>query len=677
MVVTPDTHDRRARLLNAARRRAAIDHPHLLRARVGRDAHGQVGMVMERCSAPRLSQLVSAGALTPSASIVVVGSVASAVHTLTSHGLVARDLTPDRILVHRRAGVLLADHGIPLDLVGRGTQADDPWLAYRSPEELKGRTPDERSSVYSLGAILLLCVTGAEPPDPRVPAPRRRIPGVSTALEKVIRRAMARQPGRRYPNSVALARAAYAAVRRGEHAENGRASAEPEPSATRRPPRRVGRDTAQGAPSDGSPHLKQAGRPSPLVEALSRPRAVAALAPGGSSHGETPALIVTLKNGGRSSAPPSERHAAGTQANRPPQHGRGSVARAKRAHTAERAARRAIRATRTSLTHCTDTGRSALARARGPAGSPTARDAFRAQTMMLTTLGLLAAAGALGTQVISDDETPPRPFTMSAGALSVRIPPGWRQTSLPEGRFGSLSESLAAAPAGRGDVALTVGVIREPVPAESELSSLWPAGSEAVTARLGRLQVSRYAGTPAGRGMTGTAYVLHTTGPSVLITCRAPVGDRALAACARAASTVRLRGERPVPPAVMERRAQAVRATLSTLSAERLVARRRIAAAPLADEQAALARGLQLSYEKAWGRVLETGMPGAEIGDLLTGLGDAAAAYRAVATAISRGDQPGYDEARTAVEQAEQVVWGSAAELAVRDAGDTSATDQP
>ena len=326
---------------------------------------------------------------------------------------------------------------------------------------------------------------------------------------------------------------------------------------------------------------------------------------------------------------------------------------------------------------CFDAARSAFARARGTAGSPTAREAFRAQTMMLTTLGLLALAGALGTHVISDDETPSRPFTMSAGALSVRVPAGWRQTDLPEGRFGSLSESLAAAPAGRGDVALTVGVIREPAAAERGLSRLWPAGSEAVTARLGRLQVSRYAGTPPGRGMTGAAYVLHTTGPAVLITCRAPMGDRALAACAEAASTVRLRGERPVPPALMERRARAVRATLSTLSAERLVARRRIAAAPLADEQAALAQGLQLSYEKARGRVLEIGMPGAETGDLLTGLGDAAAAYRAVATAISLGDQPGYDEARTAVEQAEQVVWGSAAELAVREARDTSATDQP
>lgn len=658
-------------------------------------------MVIERCSAPRLSQLVSAGALTPSASIVVLGSVASAVHTLTSHGLVARDLTPDRILVHRRAGVLLADHGIPLDLVARGTQADDPWLAYRSPEELKGRTPDERSSVYSLGAILLLCVTGTEPPDPRVPAPRRRIPGVSTALEKVIRRAMARQPARRYPNAVALARAAYVAVRRGDHTENGRASAEPEPSATPRRPQRAGRDTAQGVPSDGSRPLRHARRPtaarmpgrvarplterggqtpaSPLVEALSRPRAVAALSPGdGSSHGETPSLIATLKKGVGRSAPTSQRQAAGIQANQAPEHehGRGRVARAERARRAERAALRAIGATRTSLTRCTDTARSALARAGGTAGSPTARDAFRAQTMMLTTLGLLAVAGALGAQVMTGDETPSRPFTMSAGALSVRVPAGWRQTDLPEGRLGSSSESLAAAPAGRGDVALTVGVIREAVAARG-LSRLWPAGSEAVTVRLGRLQVSRYAGARFGPGMTGSAYVLHTTGPSVLITCRAPVGDRALAACAEAGSTVRLRGERPVPPAVIERRAQTVRATLLTLSAERLVARRRIAAAPLADEQAALARDLQLSYEKAWGRVLEIGTPGAEIGHLLTGLGDAAAGYRAVATAISLGDQPGYDEARRAVGQAEQVVWGSAAELAVRDAHDSSAADQP
>ena len=212
MVVTLETQDPRRRLVDAARRRATIQHPHLVRARVGRDAHGRVSIVMERCSAPRLSQLLAAGALTPTASITVLGCVASAVRALTSHGLVPRDLTPDRILVDRRSGVLLADHGIPLDLVTREAPADDPWLPYRSPEELKGRTPISAAACTPLVPMALLCMTGTEPPDPRLPAPRRRIQGLSPALDKVIKRAMARQPARRYPDAIALARAAHGAV---------------------------------------------------------------------------------------------------------------------------------------------------------------------------------------------------------------------------------------------------------------------------------------------------------------------------------------------------------------------------------------------------------------------------------------------------------------------------------
>jgi hypothetical protein len=55
--------------------------------------------------------------------------------------------------------------------------------------------------------------------------------------------------------------------------------------------------------------------------------------------------------------------------------------------------------------------------------------------------------------------------------------------------------------------------------------------------------------------------------------------------------------------------------------------------------------------------VQRVGMPGPEAEELRTALGEAAAAYGSLATAISAGDQPGYDEARAAVGEAEAVIW--------------------
>jgi hypothetical protein len=297
------------------------------------------------------------------------------------------------------------------------------------------------------------------------------------------------------------------------------------------------------------------------------------------------------------------------------------------------------------------------------AGASLTRAAFHVQSMTLATLGLLAAAAALSAHVMTDGEQPLRAPTLSAGELTLRAPLGWERTRLPTARLGSLSGSLAAAPPGRVDIALTAGVIREPAATRRELRQVPPRGTEPAIVRLGRLEVSRYSGLGPRPGTTGTAYVVDTTGPSILIMCEAPAigGRRALRACGRAADTARVRGERPVPVRVARGRRSAVRTALADLSAERLAARNRIAAAELADEQAAAARALQVSYEQTWGRVLEIDMPGPETADLLAVLGDAAAAYGAMATAISSGDQPGYDDARAAVYEAEAALWGRTA----------------
>lgn len=57
-----------------------------------------------------------------------------------------------------------------------------------------------------------------------------------------------------------------------------------------------------------------------------------------------------------------------------------------------------------------------------------------------------------------------------------------------------------------------------------------------------------------------------------------------------------------------------------------------------------------------------------ETADLLAVLGDAAAAYGAMATAISSGDQPGYDDARAGVYEAEAALWSETGQFGLRPA---------
>ena len=139
--------------------------------------------------------------------------LASAVEALARKGLVARELNPDAVLVHRRRGAILTDYGMPPGLIGPTTVRRDANGAYRSPEEREGRELTARSSVYSLGALLVSALTAAPAPEHLGPHQARRTRDVPPTIESVIAQAMATDPARRYADVTEMARAAVEVVR--------------------------------------------------------------------------------------------------------------------------------------------------------------------------------------------------------------------------------------------------------------------------------------------------------------------------------------------------------------------------------------------------------------------------------------------------------------------------------
>ncbi len=98
--------------------------------------------------------------------------------------------------------------------------------AYMSPEQARGDELDERSDQYSLGVILFQLFTGRLPFDgdtamqtammhlnEPVPSPRRLNPDISSAVERVILTALAKDPEARFPSVKALNTAFQAALR--------------------------------------------------------------------------------------------------------------------------------------------------------------------------------------------------------------------------------------------------------------------------------------------------------------------------------------------------------------------------------------------------------------------------------------------------------------------------------
>jgi serine/threonine-protein kinase len=92
--------------------------------------------------------------------------------------------------------------------------------AFMPPEQARGDRVDHRADVYAVGAILYTALTGQRPFERESPAetllavlagepkrPRELEPAIPEALERVVLRAMAREPDHRYATMEDLARA--------------------------------------------------------------------------------------------------------------------------------------------------------------------------------------------------------------------------------------------------------------------------------------------------------------------------------------------------------------------------------------------------------------------------------------------------------------------------------------
>jgi Protein kinase domain len=622
--VTSHRGDSGRRLVRAAATRAAIDHPNLLGAKVARTRDGRVSVRLESCSAPTLAQALTRGPLSARNSMRILRDVATAVHVLARHGLMARDLTPKRIRLDPSRGAILADHGIPFDLLPRTPSEVRRDVAYRSPEELEGRAVDARSSVYSLGAILYTTLTGARPPESK---PGWRPGGQQVELPApiaaVVARAMAREPADRYADVRELTRAALVAFRMEGAAPPRAAATPPKPGPAAPAPR-----------EDPAPHA-----------ATSAPRERPAPPPAEQAPAErpAPASSKSVTPGPKRSRMPRLRLPAFPRLRMPalPRPRLSAIPRP-RLRTPE------------------------LPRLRAPKlPRPRLRAPGRPATLAIGTgaavIGCVVAGVMLGRSV--GDEAQASQITSSA--LTVQVPEGWERTEVVRDRAINLSAPVAAAPLGDRGVGLVVGRVSDTVTLDRRFRDELGASEERTEVHLGRLQAWRYEGLRLGTGLVGTAYLAPTTGGPLLVLCHARQAGATprLMECERMAATIALRGERPVPLSSVDTRDERIDLAMTTLRRDRRTTRRRLARAKLAGDQAKAARAVEQGYRRA-ARNLEAALPASDSDayeELVASLEATADAYRELARAARRTNRTRYRRAIEAVREQEEAVSRAAA----------------
>ncbi len=236
-VVRPDVSEStraelQARFYREASLAARLAHPAIVQTfDYGTTEHGLQYVAMELLVGRTLKDALRDGPLPAGDAARIGAELARGLHHAHGKGLVHRDVKASNVLlVVDDEGVerpKLLDFGLvksvtrELDVTQTPTYLGTPL--YMSPEQARGSLEiDGRSDQYSLGCLLYAMICGQLPfvgespmatallhmSEPYPPM-KTRAPGVDVdpALEAIVRRAMERDPGDRFPDAAALARA--------------------------------------------------------------------------------------------------------------------------------------------------------------------------------------------------------------------------------------------------------------------------------------------------------------------------------------------------------------------------------------------------------------------------------------------------------------------------------------
>ena len=159
----------RQRFLDEPKITRRVAHPNIVTVYdVGAD-QGTMYIAMELLEGKSLDKLIEENRITHKVIIDIGMQIATALHHAHKEGIFHRDIKPANIIRSSdepSAGQFkLTDFGIAriqdLKRTTDGTVLGSPF--YMSPEQARGQPVDERSDIYSLGAVLYECATGKPP----------------------------------------------------------------------------------------------------------------------------------------------------------------------------------------------------------------------------------------------------------------------------------------------------------------------------------------------------------------------------------------------------------------------------------------------------------------------------------------------------------------------------------
>jgi hypothetical protein len=156
-VLRVDNEEMRERFLREARLAARLQHPNIVTIYDVGSHDGQPFIAMEYISGETLAELIQRRApLAVERKLELMLDACQGLAYAHRHGIVHRDIKPANLMVGRDAGVLkVLDFGIARGADSTLTQVGMLMGTpnYMSPEQVEGRTIDQRSDIFAIGLV--------------------------------------------------------------------------------------------------------------------------------------------------------------------------------------------------------------------------------------------------------------------------------------------------------------------------------------------------------------------------------------------------------------------------------------------------------------------------------------------------------------------------------------------
>lgn len=229
-----------ARFQREAQAASALNHPNICTIFDVGEQDGEAFIAMEFLSGMTLKHRISGHRLPTEELLNLAVEIADALDAAHAQGIIHRDIKPANIFVTERGHAKILDFGLAKrSQAGTGsieiTTSSDQWsgdttaerltgagstlgtIAYMSPEQIRAEELDPRTDLFSFGVVLYEMATGASPFHAesaglifdsilnRAPRPPGRLnPEMPADLDRIIQRALQKDPALRYQRASKL-----------------------------------------------------------------------------------------------------------------------------------------------------------------------------------------------------------------------------------------------------------------------------------------------------------------------------------------------------------------------------------------------------------------------------------------------------------------------------------------